>query len=69
MSYLIKYMAMGVQLRHQAELIGAVCLFLAAKINEVHFPSVKSVLGALDFFTTKRVLLQVEEEVVVLFGF
>jgi hypothetical protein len=62
-------MTIGVQLRHKAELIGAVCLLLAAKINEVHFPSIKSVLGALDFLTTKRDLLQVEEEVMAQFGF
>lgn len=62
-------MSLGVQLRYQAELLGAVCLLLAAKINEVHFPSIKSVLGALDFFTIKKDLLKAEEEVVGLFGF
>jgi hypothetical protein len=44
-------------------------LLLAAKINEVQFPSIKSVLGALDFLTTKKDLLQVEEEVMAQFGF
>lgn len=53
-------MASGVDLRYQAELLGAVCLLLAAKINEVHFPSLKSVLGALDFFTPKTDFLQAE---------
>jgi hypothetical protein len=32
-SYLVKYMALGVEITHQAELLAAVCLLLAAKIN------------------------------------
>jgi hypothetical protein len=42
---------------------------LASKVIEVHFPSIKSILGALDFFTSKSELIELEQDILALFGF
>ncbi len=41
-------------MKYNYELLSGICLLLAAKINEIHFPSIKSIIGAIDFQVTKR---------------
>ncbi len=68
-TYVIKYIGAIEEIKYKSELLSAVCLLLAAKINEIHFPSIKSILGALDFLTTKRQVLQAEQEILEVFDF
>lgn len=44
-------------------------MLLAAKINEIHFPSIKSIIGAMDSQVSKREILQAEQEILEEFGF
>lgn len=56
-------------MKYNHELLSAICLLLAAKINEIHFPSIKSIIGAMDSQVSKREILQAEQEILEEFGF
>lgn len=61
MTYLIKFMGLNDEIKHNCDVLSAICLLLAAKINEIHYPSVKSIIGAIDCKVTKRDILQTEQ--------